>query len=347
MKALFIGLGSIGQRHLRNLISRDPSVELIAVRRIKKAPTLSDSNQVMKRTLDETYKLKVFDSIESCIELKPDLAIVSSPSALHFQDSLPLIQAKIPCLIEKPLTTDLNDARRLISEEEKSGKRLIYPVFQYRYNKALNKCKKIVEAGKIGNVVSARFINGEYIPHWHKYEEYSSSYAAVKDLGGGALYTQIHDIDYLQWMLGEVMSVSCTGGKLSNLKLEVEDSVQLSLEVKMRSNSTIIPVFVSLDYLTYPPKRELSIVGDKGSLFCDLLQNKISYICHTSNSKEMNYDYSAQTRNKMFEEMMDEFINSVESGTKFSVDINGVLKSLKVVEAAHESLANDSIRVLL
>ena len=58
MKALFIGLGSIGQRHLRNLISKDPSVELIAVRRIKRAPTLSDSNQVIKRTLDETYRLK-------------------------------------------------------------------------------------------------------------------------------------------------------------------------------------------------------------------------------------------------------------------------------------------------
>ena len=47
MKALFVGLGSIGQRHLRNLNKLRPDIELIAVRSSRSAPVLSNTNQII------------------------------------------------------------------------------------------------------------------------------------------------------------------------------------------------------------------------------------------------------------------------------------------------------------
>ena len=53
MKALFVGLGSIGQRHLRNLKKLRPDIELIAVRSSRSTPVLSNTNQIIKQITNQ------------------------------------------------------------------------------------------------------------------------------------------------------------------------------------------------------------------------------------------------------------------------------------------------------
>ena len=69
MKALFIGLGSIGQRHLRNLrkLAGD-SVEVIAYRAKRQVPVLNDKFQVDENAnLAETYNVREFDDLDEAL----------------------------------------------------------------------------------------------------------------------------------------------------------------------------------------------------------------------------------------------------------------------------------------
>ena len=61
------------------------------------------------------------------------------------------------------------------------------------------------------------------MPDWHKYEDYRKSYALRSDLGGGAIATQIHEIDILFYLLGDLEVLSAIGGNTETLDIDVED----------------------------------------------------------------------------------------------------------------------------
>ena len=67
---------------------------------------------------------------------------------------------------------------------------------QFRFNPLIKKTKSIIDSGLIGSINTGIFMNCEYLPDWHKYEDYKNSYAS-KNLGGGSILTQIHELDYV------------------------------------------------------------------------------------------------------------------------------------------------------
>ena len=82
----------------------------------------------------------------------------------------------------------------------------------------------------LGTLTRARRIDyAEYLPDWHPYEDYRTSYAARAELGGGVVLTQIHDYDLAWWLFGP-----CHGRRnrraLSDLEIDVEDTVDARLE---------------------------------------------------------------------------------------------------------------------
>ena len=82
----------------------------------------------------------------------------------------------------------------------------------------------------IGRVVAARIAVGEYLPGWHPYEDYRTSYAARRDLGGGVILTLIHELDYAYWLFGAPRRLFAVGGHLSDLELDVEDTASILMD---------------------------------------------------------------------------------------------------------------------
>jgi hypothetical protein len=82
MKALFIGLGSIGQRHLRNLREvAGGSIEVIAYRAKRQVPVLNDKFQVDENAnLVEKYNIREFNDLDEALVGKPRGHITFHPS---------------------------------------------------------------------------------------------------------------------------------------------------------------------------------------------------------------------------------------------------------------------------
>jgi len=61
------------------------------------------------------------------------------------------------------------------------------------------------------------------LPDWRPWQDYSQSYSAKKELGGGVVLDLIHELDYSYWLFGEFYELKSFTGKVSNLKIETND----------------------------------------------------------------------------------------------------------------------------
>jgi len=260
-RILFIGLGGAGQRHLRLFKENlQDKVELIAYRSTSKTPVLNPNFTVNEvSSLEELYSVKIYTSLEEALNTEPDLVVISTPSAMHLEYAQLCAEKGISVFVEKPLSNSLNGFDKLERVVRENG--VGFQVgFQRRYHPHLGKAHDIVSAGKLGNITNAIFTVASYIPHWHPYEDFRDLYACRKDLGGGVLLTEIHEFDLCIWYFGKPKSVTCVGGTYSNVGLDVEDTVHVTLDYVDFS------VQVNLTFWQKHPERSFSISGENGYL---------------------------------------------------------------------------------
>ena len=132
--------------------------------------------------------------------------------------------------------------------------------------------REIILRGDLGRVISVRVENGSFLPDWHQYENYQTNYAARNDLGGGAVLTCIHEIDYLYWFFGNIRDVFSVTGRFSDLNIKAEDLSAIILRFK---NNVIAEAH--LDYFQQPSARNCKIIGTKGTLTWDIESNTVRF----------------------------------------------------------------------
>ena len=336
MKALFLGLGSIGQRHLRNLRRlTGTTVEVLAYRRLRTVPMLDDRMQVVSDGgLNERYGVREIDDLDAALAERPDMVFVTNPSSLHLDVAVKAAEAGGHLFIEKPLATNWTGVEALMEIVDRRG--LIATVaYQFRFHPGLRLIKGWLEAGRIGRLVSARLMNGEYMPSWHPYEDYRQSYAARSDLGGGALLTQIHELDMALWLFGRPHRLFCVGGHLSRLEVDVEDSAVILLEC--RHDTRPLPVTIELDYLQSPPVRGLTIAGDEGRIVWNHFTNTVT-LDHRVEGRSEEHRFDRFDRNQMFLDELREFLDAVAGKGRPTVDLRTGAASLHLALSARCSL---------
>ena len=215
-----------------------------------------------KSTLDdkEIAGYPVESELNAALAHKPDGVIVTNPTACHLDVAIPAAQLGCHILLEKPLSHSMERIDQLEEALVKSGSRLLVG-FQFRYHPGLLIIKDWIDKGIIGQIHYARAHWGEYLPDWHPWEDYKGSYSAKKDLGGGALLTLSHPIDYLCWMFGDVLSVSSSFSPGDVLDIEVEECIDATLQFENR-----IMGGLHLNYLQRPPEHKLEIIGSEGTI---------------------------------------------------------------------------------
>lgn len=322
MRFLFCGLGSIGERHLSNLILLGEK-DIIAYRK-KGAPI---------RTLKK--KVRTYFNLAEAIKQKPTVAFITNPTSLHVNLAIKLARYGCHLFIEKPLSSNLKNITKL-QKIVKNKKISVKIGFMMRYHPAIKQIKYWLEKNTIGKPISIRTCWGEFLPSWHPWEDYSKSYSAEKKLGGGPINTLCHDIDLVSWLFGQPESVFCLSNKLSSLKISTEHNVGILFQFK---NKLIAEIH--LDYLQFPPKRTWEIIGDNGKIEFDYYKNMLTLF--QLNKKEVNFkseeiDYSGKfEKNDMFIEELKTFIDCIEKGKKQDIELQDGINNLKILSALHLS----------
>lgn len=342
MKILFLGLGSIGQRHLRNILTiSNENIEILAYRVTRETPALNDRLEPVGESsiLADKYNITEFSDLTEALNEKPDIAFITNPSSLHVDSAIAAARSGCHLFIEKPLSDRMAglDTLREIIEKQKLVATVAY---QFRYHPAIIRTKEWLDNNSVGNLVSVKFYNGEYMPGWHPYEDYRKSYAARSNLGGGAIISQIHEFDLALYILGIPDSIYSVGGKLSDLEIDVEDSVSILMSYKNKYGH--FPVSIDLDYLQSPPKRGFTIVGDRGRIEWDYFKNTITLESRENKLKE-TINHNGFERNNLFISELKEFLKKIKGEKANIVDFETGCQSLKMALAAKESMNTNKV----
>lgn len=321
MKYLIAGLGSVGRRHMRNLISMGETD--IVLLRTRKA-TLPDDELA-------DYPVEI-DINEAIKKHKPDAVIVSNPTAFHLDVAIPAAQVGCTILLEKPISHSMQRVDELQKAVQKSGSKVLV-AFQFRFHPSLMKAKELISKGEIGRIISANVHFGEYLPAWHPWEDYRISYAARADMGGGVVATQCHSLDYLPWIVGEkVESVLGFTAKLSDLEIDVEDTAKIAIRFENDALGSL-----HLDFNQQPPEHHFTIVGTKGTIKWNLVDGALR-IYQPEKKDWVRYPLPASwERNVMFLEQTKHFVNVVKGNANPSCTLEDGIQVQKIVYAVHES----------
>jgi len=289
MKFLIAGLGSIGRRHLRNLLALGEK-DIILYRTHQS--TLAD---------DVLADFPVESDIQRALEHKPDAVIISNPTALHMQVAIPCAQAGCAIFIEKPLAHQLDDLQPFEQEINKH-KNIVFSAYQFRFNPGLRKMAELLGNQDAGRPLSFSCHWGEYLPDWHPWEDYRKSYAARGDMGGGVVLTLCHPLDYLRWLFGEVAALFSFTGRISDLEVDVDDFAHTLIQYSGGVNGGL-----HLDYYRRPKRHNLEITCTEGVLFWDHLTSGV-LLSRPDGSVQEYPPPAGFERNDMYLEEMRHFI---------------------------------------
>jgi predicted dehydrogenase len=256
MKVLMVGLGAIGQRHLRNLRALlGPELEVLAWRKRRLAHVLTPQMQIAKNAdLETEYNIRAFGELDEALAQKPDAVVIANPTSDHVPVALEAARASCHLFIEKPLshTSDgLDELHQLVEQK----KLVAFVGYQMRFHPCYGRVKELLDQNAIGALLAVRMQFGEHLPGWHPYEDYRESYAARRELGGGVVLTQIHDLDIALWLFGMPRRVFALGGHWSHLEVDVEDTASMLLQCEYSGRA--LPVHIQQDYLQKPPQRSV------------------------------------------------------------------------------------------
>jgi predicted dehydrogenase len=208
--------------------------------------------------------------------------------------------------------------------------------YQMRYHPCLQRVKAVLDSGEIGQVLSVYAEVGAYMPNWHTYEDYRTSYAARADLGGGVVLSQIHEIDYLGWLFGVPARVFALGGHLSSLEVDVEDVASALLECRV--NGRLVPVQLHQDYIQRPPARTLRVVGDNGKIIVDIEKLTVTTFDETGSASSHQH-YADFKRNQLFIDELSEFFQCARRREPTSIPLADGASSLATALAIKHSIA--------
>lgn len=336
MKILMMGLGGIGQRHLRNLRALLGSeAEIIAYDLRRDMPVLTDQLKVEPGvTLEEKYGLHIYLDLDEAMARKPDVAFICNPTSKHVEAALLAARADCHLFIEKPLSHSLEQVDELIRLVEKKGLKAAVG-YQMRFHPCMKRLHALLQEKKVGHVLSVRAEIGEYMPGWHTYEDYRHIYASRKDLGGGVILSQIHEFDYLYWLFGLPRRIYTLGGHLSHLEIDVEDTADSLLDCEVEGRP--VPVALHQDYLQKPLSRFCEVFGDAGRILVDIRSLTVTVFDGQGNQTELTA-YAEFQRNQLFLDELTCFLDSLQGKSTPMVDLRTGKQSLRMALAAKESL---------
>ena len=340
MKALFLGLGGVGQRHLRNLLALRPQAKIGAVRHLNRTFEVGfDMQADPAADINRKYDIELLPGLEAAAAWKPDLAVVASPTSAHMEQTAFLVEHGIPVLLEKPIAAEWAGVSELV-ELSRRKKTPVMVGYMMRFHPGVQRLLQKTTERCLGNLHAAHFELGSYMPSWHNYEKYSDFYAGRSDLGGGAVLSEIHEIELMHAMFGLPQRLWSLGGKLSGLDIDVEDTVRVLLDYRV--DESPLPVTLGMSFVQQPMGRSITLWGEGGKLHWDMMTQTLTHWDDAAGEPEL-FEFADFERNQMFVSELEHFLACLENGEEPLTSLQRVSGSQLMAAKIKESLGSGGI----
>ena len=246
-----VGTGYFGAE-LGRIMNEQENAKIVAVLDPNNAEEVAkELNCDVETDLDKLYSRGDVDAV-----------IVASPNYLHKEPVIKAAEHGVHVFCEKPIALSYNDCDEMVRACEEHGVRFMAGHVM-NFFKGVRHAKKLINDGVIGDVLychSAR--NG-----WEEPQE-SISWKKIREKSGGHLYHHIHELDCIQFIMGEPEKVTMMGGNVAHQGEEFgdeDDMLFISLEFPSKK-------FAVLEYGSAFrwPQHYVLIQGTKGAIKIDM-----------------------------------------------------------------------------
>lgn len=255
-----IGCGRISYKGIEAIVNNKETMKLIATCDPVEEKAIAKKDEYLEK-LGAKEEVNTYKDYKEMLEKeKIDIAYIATESGYHPEIAMDCMNKGIHVIVEKPMALSMKDANAMIECAKNNNVKLCVS-HQNRFNAAIQKLRKVVEAGKFGKMV-----NGTARILWNRNMGYyeQAPWRGTYELDGGTLMNQcIHNIDLLQWMMNsEVDTVYANCGTYLR-DIEAEDFGAIMLRFKNGSVGVI-----EGSACVYPKNLEetLSIFGEKAAV---------------------------------------------------------------------------------
>lgn len=320
MKALVVGGGSIGRRHLENL-------KILGIRNL----AVVETDIRRRRCLASELELLEFSALAEALDWSPDFVVLATPTYLHDEQALQVLRCGFHLFIEKPLCHTPEGLVKLL--ELSAAKQLVSMVAcNLRFHPGPSKIRELLQQQRIGKLLFARIHAGSYLPDWRPSADYRQNYAAHEGTGGGCILDCIHEIDLARWYLGEVQEVFCAAAHISSLEITTEDFAVLVCAHENGARSEI-----HLDYVQRTYERGCQLVGEKGSIFWDFNVGQVRWYNAEAHDWTCFVQPEGWHGNQMYLDEMRHFLDCVSFHRESMLPITEAAAVMQIAFAAKKS----------
>lgn len=229
IRTALIGCGKVGQIHAQALNSL-PESEFVAA---------CDAQLERAEAFATRYGVRPFVDAETMFrEAKVQALLIATPHPLHAAPTIAAANAGVHVLVEKPLAASLADCDAMLDAAKRAGT-LLAVISQRRLYEPVQRMKAAIDAGKIGRPSLGVFT----MYSWRDEAYYKSDpWRGRWDTeGGGVLVNQSpHQLDLLQWFMGEIDEVSGSWANVNHPSVEVDDTAVATVRFKSGGLGAII-----------------------------------------------------------------------------------------------------------
>lgn len=321
MRFLQLGLGSMGKRRVRCLQALAAG-EIVAF----------DVRPDRRAEAGQLYGIATVATFEEGMATNPDAIMISTPPNLHLEYCLAAIGAGKPFFAEETVMLDPEALNPVLAALEAN------PVVgaascTMRFHPAAKYIKTALESGELGRPLAFAATCLSYLPGWHPWERIQDYYVASRASGGGREMA-IFDLDWLEWVFGNVTTVMAEVDKVGAFPTDIDDTFHMLL----RFANGVTGSFTSS--VAFPVAgRSLELSCERGQIIWDARIHKVSaYTIDDGKWKQYmetaSRDYSYD---RMYIDEIEHFLAAVRGETTYMRDIRDVKRLLEVLRAIEQS----------
>lgn len=305
-----VGLGSIGKRHLKNLVKILQTKNIVF-----QIDALRSGNGVIDSDIQNMLQAQYYKAED--LPNDYDVIFITNPTAFHYDTIKKVIDKTKHMFIEKPVFDKLYYDLEKLPFHESS---IYYVACPLRHKSIVKYVKESVIPKE--KIVSCRIISSSYLPDWRKEQDYRKIYSAKEAMGGGVSRDLIHEWDYAIYLFGIPQCVKNFRGHFSNLDIDSDDvSIYIAAYKKMLLE-------IHLDYIGQKTERMIQLFTNNKRIDVDLIRNELVEYCNDKETDRKKFDEEDFYLNEM-----EYFIDCVV-GRK--TNINTVAAAYKTLEIALE-----------
>jgi UDP-N-acetylglucosamine 3-dehydrogenase len=237
-----VGVGVMGYNHAR-VLAEMPGVTLVGV---------ADPDDKQADYVRRSLGCATVPDIRDLLELGVDAVTIAAPTHLHRNIALAAVGRGVHVLVEKPITSSVEEGREIIAAARRAGVTLMVGHVE-RFNPAVQAIKEALREEDILSIAITRV--GPFPPRM-------SNVGVVIDLA-------VHDIDLISWFTeSEIIEVQ---PQLSSAKAEREDIALL----QFRTASGVL-AHINTNWLTPFKARTVHVATKRKYVIGDLLTRQVT-----------------------------------------------------------------------